>query len=101
MGDQYFDKETGESLDYYIDWQDENNIEGEYLEAGETVSTSTWAISEPAGLTLATPLTPTSTITGIWASGGTLGVTYRCKNTVVTSEPRTVVRSLYITIVER
>jgi hypothetical protein len=81
----------GETLDYAIEWSSVLTADG-----GLSISTSTWAASDPSGLTLATS-TISGTKTIIWASGAKANTDYRCKNTIVTSATaRTHVRTIII-----
>ena len=84
-------KSSTEVLDYGFDWDDE------YLETGDTVSTSAWTV--PTGITKDSD-SNTTTATTIWLSGGTLGTSYVLVNTVVTAGGRTAVRAFTLTIVE-
>lgn len=88
---QSFRKDPQSVLDYGIDWSD-------WLASGETISTSTWTV--PTGITEDSDSKgDTSTI--IWLSGGTAGATYKIANKIVTSDSRTVERSIDIIMEQR
>ena len=85
-------KDPNSVLDYVLDW-------GTFwLEAGDTISASTWTV--PAGITKDSDLN-TNTTTTIWVSGGTAGEDYNLLNRVVTAGGRTVDRTLRIRVRER
>lgn len=86
-------KDPSAVLDYTHDWDDE------YLLGGETISTSTWAVS-PSGLTIDSE-SETTTTTTVWVSGGTAGKVYLLTNTVTTSASRTEQRTLTIRVEDR
>jgi hypothetical protein len=76
--DLIIDKHPGSTLDYVIDWED-------WL-AGDTITSSTWAVG--TGMTKGTT-TNTTTTTTVWLSGGTDGTIINVINTVVTTGGRT------------
>lgn len=78
---------------YVLDWSS-------WLDPGETIATSGWAI--PAGLTSAPghPATSTGTTATVWLTGGTIGQAYVVPNTITTTLGRTEVRSFSLTIVD-
>jgi hypothetical protein len=80
-------KDPAAILDYSLDWSD-------WL-GSDVISTSTWSV--PAGLTLEDSQADAQATT-IWVSGGTNGVAYACRNTVVTAAGRTNVRTLTVTV---
>ena len=61
----------------------------------DAISTSTWVID--AGITKDSDSSTTTAAT-VWISGGTLGITYRLSNTIVTSSGRTHVKDFYLRI---
>jgi hypothetical protein len=77
-------KDTDEILDYFIEWEERL--------AGDTISSSSWAIESP---NVATPLLVivTNSVLGtrsfIWFSGGSTGSTYYVRNRIITSGGRT------------
>lgn len=71
--------DPNEVKDYTLNWGTNR------LDAGETITTSTWTV--PSGITKDSD-TDTDTTTTIWLSGGTAGVSYRLTNHVVTSQGR-------------
>ena len=83
-----FIKDPQSALDYGFDWSD-------WLDTGDTVSTSTWKV--PAGITNHSE-SRTTTTTTVWLSGGTVGATYKITNRVVTVDGRTVDRSFYVKV---
>lgn len=70
-------KDATESLLVKIDWSD-------WLD-GETIASSSWSV--PAGLTLVSESTTSTTRTG-WIEGGVLGETYYISNSIVTNSGR-------------
>lgn len=88
---QSFRKDPASVLDYGIDWSD-------WLDSGETISTSTWTV--PVGITKDSESNgDTSTL--VWLSGGTAGTTYELANKIVTSDGRTVERTIEIIVEQR
>ena len=79
---------------YVINWTDA-------LPSSETISTSAWTISPSGGTTPLTKdsqdLTGANLKTRIWLSGGVNGVIYTITNTIVTSNSRTLQRSVQLT----
>lgn len=88
---QTFRKDPDSVLDYGIDWSD-------WLASGETISTSTWTV--PTGITEDSDLNGDES-TLIWLSGGTAGTTYTLANKIVTSDGRTVERTIEIIVGQR
>lgn len=78
-------------LDYVADWS-------AWLEAGETIVTSSWIV--PTGIVMG-PDTHDGTTATIWLSGGTNGTDYRITNRVVTTAGRTDDRSITIKVRQR
>lgn len=88
-----FIKDPSAILDYGQDWS-------QWLEDGETITTSTWTV--PAGLTKVGSDTHDATTTTVWLSGGTVADDrYTLTNHVVTSASRADDRSITIVIRER
>lgn len=78
-------------LDYGFDWS-------LWLQAGETISTSTWTVG--SGLTKgADSIVSGETI--VWLSAGTAGSTYSATNHITTSQGRTDERTITISVQER
>lgn len=77
-------------LDYEFDWSG-------FLEAGETISSSTVTVSD--GITKVSDAinTGAESVT-VWLSGGLLGRTYTIKNVITTTESRTDSRVFTVTI---
>lgn len=86
-----FTKDPDAVLDYSIDWTD-------WLSGGEKITSSSWIV--PSGITQDSA-SATDYVTTIWFSGGTVGVTYRVTNRIVTGAGRTDDRSFNIQIFER
>jgi len=82
-------KDPNAVLDYEIDWGTN------YLEVGETISTSTWIAD--SGITVDSN-TKTSTTATVWLSGGTAGTAYNVTNRIVTSASRTDDRTIKISV---
>lgn len=81
------------TLDYAVDW-------APWLQAGETISNSTWTV--PTGLTQATPAPSHSNGKAvIWITGGTVGESYRLTNHITTSAGRQDERSLMLEVTQR
>lgn len=85
-----FTKDPDAVLDYQFNWED-------WLEDGETISTSTFLVD---GLTIDSQGHNTTRAT-VWLSGGGAGNVYRVTNRVVTSDSRTDDRSISIRVMER
>lgn len=86
-------KDPDAVVDYTLNWG------ADYLESGETISTSTWTVT-PTGLTKDSDSNDTTTTT-IFVSGGTRGKIYRLTNKIVTSKSRTDERSLVVRVEQR
>ena len=86
-----FRKDPDEVLDYQFDWS-------EWLQSGETISTSTWEVE--TGITKDSD-TNTTTTTTIYLSSGTDGETYTITNTIETNVSRTAVRSAEVVVEDR
>jgi hypothetical protein len=84
-------KDPDSILDYQIDWTPvmENN------NPVDTISTSSWA--QDGGVTIDSD-SFTDTKTTVWVSGGTLGEYVNLTNTIVTAGPRTLVRTIKLSI---
>lgn len=87
-------KDPDSVIDFGFNWATN------YLATGETISTSTWAVT-PSGLTLASTATNTTSQASIFVSGGTAGQIYRLANTITTSLSRTVERTIQIRVAQR
>lgn len=79
-------------LDYTLDWSD-------MLASGESISSSAWGTSSPTGLTVDSD-SETATTTTVFVSGGTGGVEYMLKNTIVTDNatPRTFTKTIIVPV---
>lgn len=84
-------KDVDAVLDFGVDWSD-------WLDTGETISTSTYTVT--AGITKDSD-SNTTTASTIWLSGGTDGTSYTITNEIVTSDSRTDNRSFTVKVVER
>jgi hypothetical protein len=89
---QTFIKDVDAVLDYGVDWSN-------WLESGDTISSSTWTITPSSITTDSTENTTTQA--KIWLSGGTVGTTYTATNRIVTNEGRTQDQSIYIKVVHK
>lgn len=92
-------KAPGATLDYSLDW-------ASWLAPGETILTSTWAVTGGSTPT-ADPLdlvqtqniiVPGAISTTVWLTAGLSGVSYNAANTVVTSAGRTDTRSIEVQV---
>lgn len=86
-----FSKDPSAVKDYIVNWV-------AWL-AGDTITTSTWAVS-PSGLTALSPTNTTTTAT-VWLSGGTDRVLYQVTNRIVTVGGRTEEHSIYVYVREQ
>ncbi len=98
-----FHKTPAEVLDYKFDMKPFTNgragAETDYLESGETLSSFT--LTPEAGITVdASALADAATSVLVWLSGGTLGATYTVDCLAVTSDARTLERSMNVKLVE-
>lgn len=84
-------KDVDAVLDFGIDWSS-------WLDAGETISTSTYTVG--TGITKDSD-SNTTTASTVWLSGGTEGSSYIITNEIVTSDSRTDQRSFTVKVVER
>lgn len=92
-------KDPDSTLDYGFDWSD-------WLEDGESITSSSWTIQNPSGENDDLQIDTSSqdgSKTKVWLTDGTLGVTYRVTNTIETdnSPTRTDERSFKLNISER
>lgn len=100
-----FVKDPDAVLDYKFDWRALTNgvagAVGDWLGAGETISTSSVAVS-PAGLVVdSSTLTDSATSVTVWLSSGTAGADYVVTCRITTSLGRTDERSITIKARER
>lgn len=86
-------KDPGAELDYYRDWT-------QWIEAGDTIATSTWVI-EPVGELEAFQDDHDATKATVWLRGGVLGTTYSVTNHITTAGGRKDQRTSTILIQER
>ena len=86
-------KDPGETEAYTFDWNDSVD---DSLAASETISSSVWAVAH-GDVTLGTASNTTTTTT-VPVIGGTKGQVCDVKNTIVTSQSRTLVRRLTVRI---
>ena len=104
-------KDPNANLDYGINWNATvDSITGQtmvpWLQAGETITTSTWTRFKADGVTPTTDITiasssNTTTTTTVWLSGGIAGASYVITNHVTTSQGRSDDRSIKISCKER
>jgi hypothetical protein len=93
----YIDKDTEAILDYAVDWSD-------WLPTSETIASSTWTITVPAGDTDVLAVdsnTYTSTVASAIISGGTDGNIYTVSNQIVTADGRRERRNFRIVVKAR
>lgn len=84
-------QDPADVLDYALDWSD-------WLDDGETIASSTWAVT-PAGLTTSlTSIVNNGTAAVVWLSGGVADRMYTVTNHITTTDSRTVERSIAVTI---
>lgn len=89
-----FDHAPGADLDYGFNWRGNG-----YLNTGETVTASAWAIS-PAG-TLTRQQIINEEISSVFVAGLRLNTDYQLTNTITTSEGRTDSRTIHLSCVKR
>lgn len=91
-------KAPGATLDYSLDYRS-------WLLTGETINSSTWAITSDqapvAGDMTQTQAVIAGGVTTVWLTAGALGTVYTAANTVITSGGRTDTRSIGLTITQR
>jgi hypothetical protein len=85
-----FYKDPDAKLDYGFDW-------ATWL-GSDTISSSSWTVD--AGLTQVSDTNDTTTTT-VWLEGGTVGVSYKAVNRIVTVGGREEDRTLWIVVQER
>lgn len=86
-----FLKDPNATLDYGFRWSD-------WLDEGDTISTSGWTV--PDGITKVSD-SMTTTTTTVWLSGGTIDVSYDIVNQIVTADGRKDDRTITIIIREK
>ncbi len=86
-------KDPDSVLDYLVRWI-------EWLDSGDTISTSSWVIEDDDGTLVIDSDENTTITTTVWLSAGTNGITYTLTNTVVTAGARTIEKSFTLTIQE-
>lgn len=84
-----FTKDPDDVLDYSVDWT-------RWLD-GDTVATSTWLASVPAGLTPSND-DEADGVTVVFLAGGTDGVDYKVANRITTAGGRTVEVTIQIRV---
>ena len=91
-----FIKDPDASVDYTIDWS------GGYLQPGETIAASGWAVDpqETGGVGIAGDAASDVMVT-VTLTDGVFGHLYRVTNRITTSEGRTDDRSLLVRIAEQ
>ena len=68
---------------------------------GDTIASSSWSVSGPDALLVVDSDTNSTTVTTVYLSGGTIGVTYTVTNHVITSSGLEDDRSIRITMIPR
>ena len=94
---QTFIKDPADVLDYTVHFAGSTTLseQTDWLAAGETVLTNT--VTVPTGITLdSKSITDSSTSITAWISGGTAGEEYEIGYKAVTSDARTIERSIVI-----
>jgi len=91
-------KDPQAKLDYQVTWAD-------WLESGETITSSAFAIdvAPDAILIISSSPAPTNTTTTatVWLEAGTVGKTYRVRNRITSSSGRTDDKSFDVSIVQK
>lgn len=94
--------DPGELIDFTIDWDDDGTGGDDVLNTGspaETISTSTWSLDpENSGEASLQSSSKTDTTATTFLDGAVLGDLYRLKNTITTSEGRTLTRSVLVKV---
>lgn len=99
MARKRYTQDPSDVLDYAIDWGSGNvRADERWLDAGETIFSSTWAVSPPDLTTSLPAVVNHGTTTVIWLSGGTAGRPYTVTNRITTTAGRTVERSFTLVI---
>ena len=84
-------KDPQSVLDYAVDWSS-------WLASGDTITSSSWSVSGPdSALVIDTDTNDDSSAT-VWLSGGSIALTYKVVNRVVTDQGRTDDRTIEIEI---
>jgi hypothetical protein len=84
-------KDPDAVLDYRVDWT-------AWLQASETITTSTWILE--SGIVQNSTSNTTTTAT-VWLSGGTAGTAYKVTNRVTTNQGRTDDRTIKVFVTDR
>ena len=82
-------QDPDERLDYVVDWaapRSSDNPKGPWLVEGDTITTSTFAVT-PEGLTEDGTDSDATTAT-VWLTGGTAGARYTVTNHIITAAGR-------------
>lgn len=95
-------KDSSAVLDYVFRWgPDDRALEPPWLEAAETITTHTIAVT-PAGLTVEqSEITPDGKDVLVWLSGGTVGATYTVACHVLTTLSRADTRRMTVAVQDR
>lgn len=90
--EEVYIKDPSAKLDYSVDWS-------EWLsDIGDTIATSSWAVSSGLTKTIETNTTVSATV---WLSGGIPGVIYQATNHIVTAAGREDERTITIRVQDR
>jgi hypothetical protein len=93
MSSNYYQRDPQDVLPVGNDWST-------WLEAGETITASSWTV--PAGITQTTPAPSfTTTTTTIWLTGGTLNLSYPVVNHITTNQGKQRDQTLTIAVRDR
>lgn len=87
-------KDPDAVLDYGIDWK-------AWLVPGDTITESSWEVTDGGSALVIDSEFSDSTVTGLWLSGGTPKGRYKVTNHIVTSAGREDDRSLTINVDDR
>lgn len=82
-------QDPAETQDHTLDW-------ATWLGASDTIASSSWAISPTGPDITSTAASHTTTTATVWLAGVTLGAIYELRNTIVTAEARTALRSITV-----
>ena len=93
----WIEKDPSAVLDYALDWYRGGNG---WLAAGDSITTSTWTVSDSALVIDSDSITDGHT-TVVWLSGGVVDTNYTVTNQVTTAAGRTDERSFTVKVKQR
>lgn len=99
-----FEKDPNAKIDYDVDFYPASG--SRYLGDTETITAAIWAIDDPGDGQLAISVSPAPSIAAgrvakVWLEAGTVGIRYRVRVRITTSEGRTDDRSFYVVVVQK